>query len=97
MKHHEIQFLPSDTPVEALTASEIEARVFEALEAKQRAQAAAQAGAVVVLRYPEDRAWFQRVRAWWHLRYRPVPHVQAEVGAGREPEWQGHWASVKYL
>ncbi|MEM7679239.1 MAG: hypothetical protein AAF449_24950, partial [Myxococcota bacterium] len=48
---------------------EIEERVFRKLEAEQKAWKADHASFNVVLEYPDSRTFFQRLAAFWQVRF----------------------------
>ncbi len=56
-------------------------------------------GWVILYEYPDNRSLFQRVRAWWHLRQYSAAPAQsvAVMPQSVEPDWPGHWATLKYL
>ena len=99
MKHDHIAPHYTDTPIPRLSDEEIEARVFRNLEARQKAWEKDREAGIVILQYPETRTAFQRLSAWWHLRFRcrdvfGSSDAPTEI---REPVWPRHWATVKYL
>ncbi len=99
MKHQKIQPHYSDMPVPGLSDKDIEARIFRNLEAEQKKWAEREEGAVIIFEYPDNRTLFQRVAVSWYLKSQcrqPVTNGKHSK-TGIEPEWQGHWATTKYL
>lgn len=99
MKHDCIQPHHTDTPIPHLSDEEIEARVFRNLEARQKAWEEDRDGSTVILQYPDTRTAFQRLSAWWHLRFqcRDLSESSDVPTDIREPVWPRHWATSKYL
>ncbi|WP_299501926.1 hypothetical protein [uncultured Roseobacter sp.] len=99
MKYENILPHRSDNSVPMLSDKEIEARVFRNLEATRKEWAEEHEGAVVLLQYPDNRTLFQRMAARWYLRSQRVQLKTQDEGGetGSEPDWPGHWATVKYL
>lgn len=99
MKHQRIVSHQSGIPASGLTDEEIEARVFRNLEARRKRETEERAEEIVIFQYPDNRTILQRLAAWWYLRARPVrPTAGGEAEkVAPEPDWQGHWATIKYL
>lgn len=99
MKHDRIEPHHTDTPIPRLSDEEIEARVFRNLEARQKVWEEEWEGSVIILQYPDTRNIFQRLSAWWHLRfqYRNGAEPLDEDATVKEPVWPRHWGTSKYL
>ena len=87
-----------DTSMPAPSDEETEAQIFRALKAARTASRV-KGDAAILLRHPDTRTALQRLRAWWHLRRKPATslEVAAQEAPVCEPDWYGHWATVKHL
>lgn len=54
-----------ETSAPILSDEEIEAEVFQKLEAAQEAERRRAQEGVILFQYPDNRTLFQRLRAWW--------------------------------
>lgn len=99
MKHDRIEPHHIGTPIPRLSDEEIEARVFRNLEVRRKVWEKEREGRVIILQYPDTRTIFQRLSAWWHLRfqYRGVSEETDALTTVKEPVWPRHWATSKYL